>query len=148
MCPGDYKPASKECVGGDIVGGPTVIAENNPDNWSEVTQTLANADLSFGTIPNDPVPGRNYSYHVQLGAGLTPRAQCYVLSTQFETEGHRALADPKEIDEDANFWDAILPLSCSEPNCKFLYPFDLNANSCNDADREYCVGNIECFYGG
>jgi len=152
MYPGDYKPnptvpTVKECLGGKVESTPALVAADNPDSWNELTSTLGSAELGFGTIPNDPVPGRNYSYHVQLGTGVTPRAQCYILSTQFETEGHRALVDPKEIDDDASFWDAILPLSCSDPACKFLYPVVSNANFCDDANKEYCAGNIECFFG-
>lgn len=129
--PGHYDPASSDpktrCLGGlnDASAG-----DDNPGDWPELQRFLGEAEIGFSTIPNDPVPGQNYHYWVQLGDSSAsppvPRAQCYVLGADFETS-HRAL------DNDLDDGD--------------LAGMDNLSASCDDDDvpPRYCRGNNECF---
>jgi len=142
MFPGSFDVLTNECQGGLVTVNP--MAEN-PDSWGELKMALENAVIGFSDIPNDPSPGTTYVYQVQLGSGnATPRAQCYVLRATFETD-HRALLN--DLD-DSDLGSKLLPSGTSAAN-KNLYPAFPPGASCNDGsgERNYCVGNIECFFG-
>ncbi|MEK7612157.1 MAG: prepilin-type N-terminal cleavage/methylation domain-containing protein [Patescibacteria group bacterium] len=143
MYPGGYNPGqpTSPCVGGMNSASP---ATNNPDTWEELAETLKNANVGSGDIPNDPSPGKDYAYWIQLqGGNATPRAQCYVLRAQLETN-HRALT--QDVD-DADIAEKLLPSSgfgFQTLASKLLYPFA--TEYCDDDDKNYCIGNTECFY--
>jgi type II secretory pathway pseudopilin PulG len=138
MYPGEYDAATKGCLGG-LLSAPS----DNPDSWASLHTILSGAEINVESIPNDPISGQTYSYFVQLRddpINTTPRAQCYVLRAQFETD-HTAL-DTSVTDQD--IVDKIIP-SGSPLGAKNFFP---QAPSCNPLNDEYCIGNVECFYGG
>ena len=142
--PGNYHPGTNTCGGGLVPN----IGSQNPNNWSELQTALRNAKIGVESIPNNPAG--NYVYKVQLELGSpnpTPKAQCYLLMAQMETD-HKALG------KDLDFQDLIakllpLPPGCSDITCKNLHPPTLPGFcGAGVGEREYCVGNIQCFYGG
>lgn len=124
--PGIFDTNAEECEGGQL-DDPNKD-ENNPRDWNELVNNLTSAEIGISTLPNDPQANQSYEYRVQLGSpGVTPRAQCYILKAQMETT-HRSLDDSKELDSInlSNLYPET-PFDCGDPN--------------------YCIGNIECFYG-
>lgn len=143
MYPGTYNLATNECQGGEISA--TAL---NPSNWNDLATTLKNASIGIDQIPNDPNPGLTYFYTVQLGdPGVTPRAQCYILMARLETDHKDLKTDLDNTDLES---DKLLPTSCTDAPCKRLYPAPA-PHFCDEPpvnpNREYCVGNVECFYG-
>lgn len=138
--PGGFNLSNHACEGGSTVN-PNLT---NPNTWSDLETVLRNAAPDFGTLPHDLTPGSGYVYKVQLGDGVgTPLAQCYVLKANLETS-HRSLKDKQELDTQTLI-DKLLP-SNSDLNGKNLFPAP-SQNFCDDSNNEYCVGNVECFYG-
>ncbi len=142
MFPGRYDPSTSECLGGFVPAGPT----QGPQDWTALVSTLSVVPIGFGEVPIDPLPGQSYAYHVQLGdlPNTTPRAQCYLLRANLETD-HRLLGN--DLD-DADVVASLLPASVPLIDGKNLYP-DVSPGDCDEAggERNYCVGNIECFHG-
>ena len=140
MYPGSFDGASNECIGGEISDAPGV----NPTSWDELETTLKAAKIGIGSLPRDPVPGKEYQYFVQLRApGETPRAQCYVLKTVLEQDNKVLANDLDNIEIESQ----LLPKTCADVSCKnfaFFHSLD-----CDDTpgSLNYCVGNLECFYG-
>lgn len=139
MYPGMYD-ASLGCLGG--LNPPGTPNEGPPD-WATLVATLSGAPIGFGEVPSDPLPVASYQYWVQLGDGIaTPRAQCYVLRAQLETD-HRFLENDLE---NTNLTTSLLPTG-SLLGAKNLYPLSLPDCDDTSGSNNYCVGNIECFHG-
>lgn len=139
MFPGRYD-ATNGCVGGLTT---SLNADKGPTDWNVLALTLTSSPIGFGEVPFDPSPGRSYHYWVQLGDAInTPRAQCYVLKADLETD-HRALQNDLE---NADLISKLTPRTCNQIGCKNLWPSA--PLDCDDASgNNYCVGNIECFKG-
>lgn len=114
-----------------------------PNNWQELGAFLKSAAIGVESIPNDPAPGKNYDYYVQLKAqNVTPAGQCYVLRAKLETQ-HKSLAN--DLD-DVDIRTKLAPPNCTSTTCKNLYPA-APLLDCEDNALNFCVGNSECFYG-
>ena len=136
MYPGSFDAVTKECEGGQSGGSGL-----DPDSWGELSDILSKAEIGVTDIPNDPVIGKTYEYFVQRATGQTPRAQCYVLKAVLESD-HAALS--RDIDME-DIETKLLPEGGAVA-VKGLFPDDIQ---CDDAggERNYCKGNLECFYG-
>ncbi len=142
--PGRYDPlssGSSRCRGGSDDSSEMPFDKYNPISWSALGIFLNEAEIGASVIPVDPVPSQNYFYRVQYSSsGKTPRAQCYILGAQMETQRN-------DLSNDLNNVDLInklqpLPPTCSALSCKNLFPDTIDCDGLN-----YCVGNSECFYG-
>ena len=139
--PGHYDPLSTDssrCLGG--TNADLSLSDNNPATWQDLQSFLAQAELGFSNIPNDPIPGKNYSYWVQIGSVGIARAQCYVLGADFETK-------TKSLSSDLDNTDIIdrlkpVPPTCDDLDCKGFFPAVID---CDDASGHYCIGTAECF---
>ncbi len=128
--PGSYDAANASCEGG-LQNGQE--AAENPDNWIELRQILAAAEIGVKKTPNDPLDGKNYEYRAELGGANSARGQCYWIMAALENPNHRALSDPQEL-------DGTIDMSAVPA----LYP----PTPLNCGGSAYCLSNIECTYDG
>ena len=135
--PGRYE--NNNCLGGTLAD-----SANNPADWSDLRQILKDARIGVDEIPNDPGAANSYQYYVQLaGPSGTPKAQCYVLTADLETD-HRAFKGDLDM---LDLEQKLAPFSASDLATNNIYPLT-PAIDCADTGRHYCLGNVECFHGG
>jgi len=114
--PGRYIQSSNECK------------YENPNSWRELGENLKNAEIGIYSIPNDPIPSKDYRYWISLEDKINKIAasQCYILGAEMET-AHKSLKNKDQLK--------------NKQPLESLYPSRVD---CSDSQMMYCIGNIEC----